>query len=563
METINEFRKQQAQTLDVLERLLDFLKEGKRCGVNIDPALIRNLETGIKATAEEKLNVAVIGVINVGKTSIIAAWAEKYDKTTMKIDRQESSDKVNVYSLEDFNIIDTPGLFGFKKNADKEEYKNITRKYVSQAHIVLYVMYPTNPVRDEHKEELIWLFKDLKLLPRTVFVLNRFDDVIDIEDDADYGKKLKIKQQNVIGRLQNFGIIKNDDIPDITIVAVSADPNEKGSEYWLSHLDKFRRLSRIDSLQKATTEKIKSAGTNTALMEELRKSIAIDVLKRELPVAVERDKKAKLEYDRFKKVCDDAEKDCIKIRSDLGEIRIALRNNIERIFTNLIEQTKGLSIETIVAFFQREIGDEGIKLTTKIQNEFEMHLEGGYHEINRIQISIDEGIQQYVNVTGNAIADYAKESLKSVGKFSVSAGLEITVEIVKKGVQDIIIPLFKFKPWKAIKLAHNVNVLPIIGATIGIAFTLKEIHDEAREEKEFNEGINNMVSLFEQQKKEYMDFFDDEDKFMQECFLYYISLRKQLEELQKELQEKQKQHENFKNWLKMGKEIEKQLKLNL
>ena len=63
-----------------------------------------------------------------------------------------------VYEVDDnFVLIDTPGLFGFKEqfNADinaMEKYKDITRKYVSEAHLVLYVMNSTNPIKDSHKD---------------------------------------------------------------------------------------------------------------------------------------------------------------------------------------------------------------------------------------------------------------------------------------------------------------------------------------------------------------------------------------------------------------------------
>ncbi|MEE6538245.1 hypothetical protein VWM66_10860, partial [Campylobacter jejuni] len=36
-----------------------------------------------------------------GKTSIAAAWIERLDKTSMKIDHQESSDEVKIYNIDD------------------------------------------------------------------------------------------------------------------------------------------------------------------------------------------------------------------------------------------------------------------------------------------------------------------------------------------------------------------------------------------------------------------------------------------------------------------------------
>ncbi|KNZ40568.1 LeoA/HP0731 family dynamin-like GTPase [Acetobacterium bakii] len=264
METINVFQMKQKKTVEILKKTLVFLEEGKQFGIEIDEKQIEKVKIGISATGDEKLKVALIGGFSEGKTSIAAAWSEHYDKSTMKISQSESSKEIVFYSLDDIDLIDTPGLFGFKESADKEKYKDITKKYVSEAHLVLYVMNPNNPIKESHKEELVWLFKDLNILPRTVFVISRFDEEVDIEDNDDYEYGLKIKKENILGRLNDFRIISPGE--EVSIVAVSANPFEKGIDYWLDHLEEFKKLSHIKLLQEATTNKIKSAGNTTALI---------------------------------------------------------------------------------------------------------------------------------------------------------------------------------------------------------------------------------------------------------------------------------------------------------
>ncbi|MGV8546830.1 GTPase, partial [Pseudomonas aeruginosa] len=71
----------------------------------------------------------------------------------------------------DFVLIDTPGLCGFKEreNAEThtiEKYKDITTKDVSEAHLVLYVINSTNPIKESHKRDLPWRFRTLDRLPR-------------------------------------------------------------------------------------------------------------------------------------------------------------------------------------------------------------------------------------------------------------------------------------------------------------------------------------------------------------------------------------------------------------
>ena len=541
METINEFRKQQDHTVAILKKLLIFLQEGEEYGVAIDPKLMNKLEIGIKTTSDEKLKVALIGGFSEGKTSIAAAWAEKYDKSTMKINQQESSDQVEVYSMDEFNIIDTPGLFGFKETAAKEKYKDITRKYISEAHLILYIMNPNNPIKESHKEELIWLFKDLDLLPRTVFVLSRFDEEVDIEDDDDYKKGLEIKRQNIFGRLKDFDLISDDNLP---IVAVSANPFERGIEYWLSNMDDFKRLSHIDNLQKATTEKIKAAGTNDELIKASKRSIVSDILISKLPVAIERDEKTNAEVIRFQQLYDEKDYELKKTYSRLSEIRIALREYINTLFSGLILQAKGLSLDTVSDFFERNIGKEGIVLSTNIQNEFERQLGSSYGEISKMQLSLNTGVEQYNTVIGQM----AIEGIKQGGKYLSSAGIKITNTTVLNA-RNILMPSFKFKPWGAIKLADKITkALPIIGNSIVIVFELWDSYNEYKKQREFKKGIDEMVSEFELLREEYLSFINDEEKFTGECFPNYIKLTKQLEELHKELQAKHLMHENFKKW---------------
>ncbi|MGL6011855.1 MAG: dynamin family protein, partial [Shewanella oncorhynchi] len=172
--TLNGFKTQQLHALELLGKLAQFLELGKACGVTIDPTLSSKLQNVITSVNSDKLKVALIGGFSEGKTSIAAAWIEKLDKSSMKISHQESSNEVTVYEVgEDFVLIDTPGLFGFKQqeNAEThaiEKYKEITKKYVSEAHLILYVMNSTNPIKQSHQEDLTWLFRTLDLLPRTV-----------------------------------------------------------------------------------------------------------------------------------------------------------------------------------------------------------------------------------------------------------------------------------------------------------------------------------------------------------------------------------------------------------
>ena len=184
-QTMQVFKERQACTLKALRELQDFLDQGVAYGIAAHPAIRAKLDNAVRGAANGKLRVSLVGGFSEGKTAIAAAWLERLDKATMKISQQESSNAVTVYDAGDCELVDTPGLFGFKEEVDVEtgaveKYKEMTRKFVSESHLVIYVMDPANPVKDSHRDELNWLFRKLDLLPRTVFVLSRFDAVADV-----------------------------------------------------------------------------------------------------------------------------------------------------------------------------------------------------------------------------------------------------------------------------------------------------------------------------------------------------------------------------------------------
>ncbi|GHQ51138.1 hypothetical protein JP0069_13870 [Helicobacter pylori] len=222
------------------------------------------------------------GGFSEGKTSIAAAWIERLDKS-MKIDHQESSDAVKIYDIDnEIELVDTLGLFGFKEKITDsgkiERYKDITKKYVSEAHLILYALNPSNPIKESHKDDLNWLFRTLNLLSRTIFVISRFDE-------EDYNKRFKTKKENIQNRLNDLIFLSEKEKEGLNIVAVAANPFNEGLEYWLKHKEEFQKLSHIKTLQDATQKKIKENGGKLTIIEEAKKSVIQDVVYRQMPLA--------------------------------------------------------------------------------------------------------------------------------------------------------------------------------------------------------------------------------------------------------------------------------------
>ncbi|CAI0745200.1 LeoA/HP0731 family dynamin-like GTPase [Serratia fonticola] len=549
--TLNGFKTQQLHALELLGKLAQFLELGKACGVNIDPTLSSKLQNVITSVNSDKLKVALIGGFSEGKTSIAAAWIEKLDKSSMKISHQESSNEVTVYEVgEDFVLIDTPGLFGFKQqeNAEThaiEKYKEITKKYVSEAHLILYVMNSTNPIKQSHQEDLTWLFRTLDLLPRTVFVLSRFDEVADVEDEDDYQANLRIKRENVTGRLCELIGLDEQETAELSIVAVAANPFDLGTEHWLANLDQFKALSHIATLQQTTAVKIQKNGGSTALAHKMHGSVIRDVLHKQLPVAIENDRQISQEVGKLNELYSRLKGQLRNIDAQIEETRIGLRAFSIRYFSDLILQAKGCSLETFGDFFEREIGAEGVNLATRIQNEFSRQTDAITFEVAKMQSGFDSEVNHF-NATMKALGkEGVNHLLKSnlINNTTILATRDGVVAIAKTVGMDIG-KYLKFKPWGAIKLAKGVNG---VLAFVGVAYEAWDTWEQHKREAAFKKVIEEMIGNFEQQRQDLLDLVNAV-QFKEQFFAEYLELKTRLQQLQNDLNDSAERQTRFQNW---------------
>lgn len=550
-DTLNTFKGQQNESLELLNRLSKFLTQGEKAGVPIDQELRSKLQTAIQSVSGERLKVALIGGFSEGKTSIAAAWMEHLDKSSMKISHSESSNEVKVYEVgEDFVLIDTPGLFGFKEkyNAEKqaiEKYKDITKKYVSEAHLVLYVMNPTNPIKESHEDDLAWLFRSLGLLPRTVFVLSRFDEVADVEDEDDYRDNLKVKYDNVVGRLRAAIELDDEEEKELSVVAVAANPFDLGADHWLQNPDEFKELSHITELQAETAQKIHNNGGAAALAEEMRASVIRDVLSKQLPIAIENDQKISQEVTKLDELNSHLKLELATTERDIEDARIELREFVVRYFSDLILKAKGCSLETFGDFFEREIGSEGIVIATRLQNEFSRQVQPITLEVEKMQIGFDNEVSHF-NTTIKSLGKQGVNHVlngKFINKDSVLAARDGIVNVAKSVGVDLG-KYLKFKPWGATKFAKGANGAL---AAVGLAFELWDSWEEHKRQTEFQNAIAKMVSNFEKQREELLTLINSV-QFKEMFFGNYIELRQQVVEVGQMLNQRREIQQKFQAW---------------
>ncbi len=554
-ETLEQFKRNQKRNQENLKKLLDFVHTGEEYGIKVEESLKDKIRNAIKNVAGQKLKVALVGGFSEGKTSIAAAWIERLDKS-MKIDHQESSDAVKIYNIDnEMELVDTPGLFGFKEKITDsgkiERYKDITKKYVSEAHLILYALNPSNPIKESHKDDLNWLFRTLNLLSRTIFVISRFDEEADIEDEEDYNKRFEIKKENVQNRLNELISLSEEEKENLIIVAVAANPFDLGLEHWLKHQEEFQKLSHIKALQDATQKKIKENGGKLTIIEEAKKSVIQDVVYRQMPLAKKEQQGIKREMEYLNKTLEKRRKDLQNLNNEISQARIHLREFITRYFSDLIRQVSGTSLETFNDFAMREIGDKGINIDTRVQNEFERQTQGIVNEISKIETTFNADMSFFEKHAG-ALGKIGINFLNKSG-FINATNIKLARDGIVAAGKFVGIDLaLKFKPWGAVKLAGNVNkALPFISLALEVWDSWKESQKIEKLEKAKEE----MKSNFDGQKQEILDLINDKTRFKQTCFPMALELEKSFQEIKEAIEKTQECDQEFEKWIQTGEDF--------
>ncbi|MEJ6462652.1 hypothetical protein LH402_01080 [Fusobacterium nucleatum] len=378
----------------------------------------------------------------------------------------------------------------------------------------------------------------------------------DIEDDNDYNGMLKIKRENVLKRLEDFEVIDAEKIQKLPVIAVAANPFDEGIEYWLGKLDEFKKISHIDSLQHATSDIVeKNGGVNSVLLET-QKSIIKEILELKIPLATAKVEKLDKEYKNLDNVIKEMKEDLSNLKTKIELAKNYLKSFILELFTDLILQLEGTTIETFINFFERNIGSEGIVLNNKIENGFNKKVLEIENDICRLEKNFDNEIDNFEEFT----QDNSLEKFKIGSEMIKNTNLGLTNASII-AIRDFLNLSIKFKPWQAVKIANIINKgIPIIGAILGIGFELWDSYSKKKKEEEFLKAKKQMKEDFEKQRKEYKELIENIEEFDKNVFKNYFKLGNNITKLSNELSEKVKEKERFENWREKVKAIDNNLK---
>lgn len=488
--------------IDNLRKLLGLIKEGDSYGLGL-----KDVENKIASTIQDlnsdMLNVVLFGSFSDGKTTVAAGWLEE-EFDNMKIDTNESSDEISIYnsSQKNIRIIDTPGLFGDKEKTIGKavrKFEEQTKKYISEAHLILYVVEAVNPIKESHKDVIKWVLQDLGKLDQTIFVVNKMDDVANLEDENDYNRNAEIKTKVIQDTLMSFLNLKNEQLEKINIVCVSANPFNEGLKDWLNNLDEYRELSKLENLKVLTSNIVKN--NEDKLKEEVSKSVIKDIVlikTSELDELISSEKqiiyKQKLQLKRLSE-------DLNFLKSDAGAAVRQVKESLQNLRDSIFSEINAATRENYYSVIERNLG---IKKSGK-------EVEVGYLLQQRTQAIIDEAIESLQGETKKIVLELEEtvaeinENIQRMAASGLSDLLKTASKVPVSKIRDTILSTrnflkisTKFKPWGALKLANKfAKGAAVLGAIVevGMAYWEKKKEEKFVEQKgEMKKSLDSFFS---------------------------------------------------------------------
>lgn len=527
MEQFKQFNASKTEVIKSLDNLQNIVGALEKLGLDVTQD-IDKIKKAISDVQADALRIALLGAFSDGKTSVVAGWLGQVMKD-MKIDTNESSDALAIYrpdNLQDrCEIVDTPGLFGDKEKAAENgalvQYGDITKNYISEAHLIFYVVDATNPLKESHQDIVRWVLRDLNKLSSTIFVINKMDEVADLRDAEEFQQQSTIKKNNLLDKLQRFVDLTSAERETINVVCVASNPNSRGLEFWFEQKDLYDQRSRISELKQVTQRVLDGSGRET-LIKKTGIDVVRDVLGKKIAMA-------KDELIKFELLAANQRRDSARIQEDIDEGRRKVLVTVGNLYQELSNLEKDLlnSIRTLPrdqvhAFLEAEIGftknDIGEKLRFRIDHLFSTAFNQSSTIMNGISASIEHQLD-----SSSDFADSITASALSASSRALSAVSKIPVESIKSGVflaretlKNLTGYVYKFKPWEATKLAANISRWAgPIGAGIQVLTDVISVAQQQRAETELKQLQNDLAEVVKSHFAEPMKLLKDHDKVME------------------------------------------------
>lgn len=518
---------------------LSALKTLLQSGVEYIPELqayLSKIDSIVNTIKDGEISIVLLGSFSDGKTSAIAGLLGRLEGN-MKIDNDESSDELTIYRPKDlkkgFKIIDTPGLFGTKEreiDGQNIKFSEMTERYISEAHIIIYVCDAVVPLKDSHVEIIRRVMRDYHKLDNTIFVINKMDEAgYDLLDEYDFNNGCKIKKENLISRLRSTINLTPDEEKRLHVVCIAADPKGKGLQHWFSKIDSYYERSHIKDLRKCVNEVVNNADTDKLSSSSYETSVSevVDGLHKAIECTEKPVSKAIVKMERD---CAEIKEDGKRLKSELTLSRNELRQAINEIKNDAIREINGASLETIGDIISAQLGVQNNQVTfyvfqDKLSAQIEQCCEANANNVNLTAVKIEKAYSMQDAMLNDAVK-YGVDQLKN---------LNITGEQIK-AVRDVIAKGYKFKPWGAINMGKNITKWAgRIGAGIGTAFELYGWYKQYKDQKKLNELKESLTNAINDCISNVFKTFESDNEYYKNFAPSYILLCQKIKERDEEI----------------------------
>ncbi|KVC21894.1 GTP-binding protein [Burkholderia diffusa] len=525
MEQFKQFSVDKAATVGKLNQLRGLLEELGELGLDVQRDLDK-IGAALASIESDVLRIALLGAFSDGKTSVVAAWLG-HIMSDMKIDMDESSDRLAVYKPEglpgECEIVDTPGLFGDKEktlDGEKVMYEDLTRRYISEAHLILYVVDATNPLKESHGEIAKWVLRDLNKLASTVFVINKMDEVTDLTEHTLFTEQAAIKRDNLKSKLQRVAGLSPAESAQLNIVCVAANPNGRGLAFWFSKPEHYESRSRINDL-KSTAGRILKETVPAVLIAKTGFDVVRDVVAQKLIAAGAQLDELAVYARQNQEESTRIEGDIDRGRVDVKRLGGELAKELQAMEKHLLNKLRPLSLEDIRGYLEDEIGYAqdgfGYKLNLNIKGAVDRAFEQSSAVTKRISVEIGRQLdksESFLEAMSQGLLHSASGALKGISQINPSV-IKSTIFAARDALSQLTGIAIKFKPWQATKFAGAIATWagPAGGAiSLGVdMYNAYKNHELEAQLKEVKEDISEVIkSTF----KDIYDILSNDEKIL-------------------------------------------------
>lgn len=508
-----------------LEELRNILNQGTQYGFDFSE-LTEKIKSVEESLGNDRIRIVLLSSFSEGKTSTIAGLLGKIEDN-MKIDNDESSDEIIVYRseglAEGFEFVDTPGLFGTKEkeiDGKSVRFSEITEKYLSEAHLILFICDAVNPLKDSHAFVIEQLMRKYHKLDSTIFVINKMDQAsIDLSDDNDFARGAEIKKSTLIQRLKDTISLTPEEEAKLNVVCISADPDGEGVDKWLESPDEYKQYSHIIDLKEKVDAVITSSDrqqlqveTTNASIVDITNSVSTEIQSFAQNIAVS--------LATAKEASDNMNLDLDLLQKDLTQNRRDMTNRFKEFKKQVIASIDGASIETINSVIEEEIGIEGKDITFYVFNREVNQITKECSEANNVSINTRaENINKQASVQEQVLEKAAKGASEALKNVNISG------ETVKS-IRNVIAKDYKFAPWGAINLgAKATKVLNYAGKGLGVALEVFKWAKDVRNQKRLSDTQSFLKAEVDKKMAEIYKAFDDDAVYYENFAPSFLKLQ--------------------------------------